>query len=297
MINVPYDYYKVFYYVAEYKSMSKAAKKLYTNQPNVTRNIKNLEGILNTTLFNRCGNGVVLTKEGQKLYDKIHISIEGIINAENNIESEKNLRTGLVNIYIDDVLMCDDILDIFSDFKKKHTQIKINITGKESEEICKSVKFGSCDIGYIINNQLSDDYTESIKLKEWKLSLLCGSEYIRYTNIELNFDEFSKLPIISTKQDSYLYSVYYDLFNSYGKNMGNGIEVDSIHSILNLIKHGLGVAILPDCLTSGIGGIYKIKTEFDLPSLYAYLVKRKNEYLNPIQKEIVKNSIKLSDRK
>ena len=42
-MNASLDAYRVFYYVAQYRSISRAAEMLYSNQPNVTRTIKNLE--------------------------------------------------------------------------------------------------------------------------------------------------------------------------------------------------------------------------------------------------------------
>ena len=40
---VPYDYYRIFYYVAQHKSFTKAAEALGNNQPNITRCMNNLE--------------------------------------------------------------------------------------------------------------------------------------------------------------------------------------------------------------------------------------------------------------
>ena len=42
-MEITYDYYRIFYYVAMYKSFSKAAKALMSNQPNVTHFMNNLE--------------------------------------------------------------------------------------------------------------------------------------------------------------------------------------------------------------------------------------------------------------
>lgn len=64
---INYDYYKIFYYVAKYKSFTQAANVLYNNQPNITRSIKNLERDLNCTLFIRNNRMVSLTPEGEKL--------------------------------------------------------------------------------------------------------------------------------------------------------------------------------------------------------------------------------------
>ena len=42
-MNISYDYYRIFYNVAKYKSFTRAAEVMYSNQPNLTRAIKTLE--------------------------------------------------------------------------------------------------------------------------------------------------------------------------------------------------------------------------------------------------------------
>jgi len=59
---------KVFVEVANEKSISKAAINLEFAQSNVTSRIKQLEKSLETTLFYRVPKGVILSKEGEKLY-------------------------------------------------------------------------------------------------------------------------------------------------------------------------------------------------------------------------------------
>ena len=52
-MEITYDYYRIFYYVAMYKSFSKAAKVLMSNQPNITHFMNNLENQLGCKLFVR----------------------------------------------------------------------------------------------------------------------------------------------------------------------------------------------------------------------------------------------------
>ena len=57
-MNITYDYYRIFYFVAKYQSFTKAAEMLRNNQPNITRYINNLESELGCKLFIRSNRGV-----------------------------------------------------------------------------------------------------------------------------------------------------------------------------------------------------------------------------------------------
>ena len=50
-MNVNFEYYRIFYYVAKYHNFTKAAHTLGSSQPNVTRAMNCLEQQINTTLF------------------------------------------------------------------------------------------------------------------------------------------------------------------------------------------------------------------------------------------------------
>ena len=84
-MNINYDYYRIFYFVAKYGNISQAAKLLLNNQPNLTRTIKNLESELGCPLFSRTNRGMRLTPEGQKLYEHIKVAIEHIEAGEEEI--------------------------------------------------------------------------------------------------------------------------------------------------------------------------------------------------------------------
>ena len=53
-----YDYYRIFYHVAQHHSFTKAAEVLHNNQPNITRCMNNLETELGCHLFVRSNRGV-----------------------------------------------------------------------------------------------------------------------------------------------------------------------------------------------------------------------------------------------
>lgn len=78
-MNVNFEYYRIFYYVAKYHNFTKAAHTLGSSQPNVTRAMNCLEQQINTTLFVRTNRGIQLTPEGEKLYTHISAAMSQIL--------------------------------------------------------------------------------------------------------------------------------------------------------------------------------------------------------------------------
>ena len=66
-MDISYDYYRTFYYVAKYKSFTGAAEALLNSQPNITRTMKKLEKELGCTLFVRQRHGIALTPEARSM--------------------------------------------------------------------------------------------------------------------------------------------------------------------------------------------------------------------------------------
>ena len=59
-MNISFEYYRIFYYVAKYENITKAAMVLKSSQPNVTRIIHILEEQLDCRLFLREPRGLKL---------------------------------------------------------------------------------------------------------------------------------------------------------------------------------------------------------------------------------------------
>ena len=97
-MNVSYDYYRIFYYVAKYGSFTQAANVLLNSQPNITRAMKALESELGCTLFIRTNKGVTLTPEGETLYSHIALAFDHIQTGEEEIALNKGLKKGIVSI-------------------------------------------------------------------------------------------------------------------------------------------------------------------------------------------------------
>ena len=118
MVN--FDYYRIFYFVCQYKSFTKAAEILNNNQPNITRCMNILERELNCKLFVRTHRGVSLTPEGKRLYEHISVAYEQISLGEKELEKDRGLESGLISIGASETALRLLLLDKLESFHKKY---------------------------------------------------------------------------------------------------------------------------------------------------------------------------------
>ncbi len=126
---------KVFLVVAKMNSFTRAAEFLNLSQPAVTHQIKNLETMLRTKLFNRCQNKIFLTKSGTillKYAEDINLLYQ---NAMREIQEVNNRVAGDVLIGSASLLGKYFLPRVIGEFKKTYSEVNISMLVGNSKEI------------------------------------------------------------------------------------------------------------------------------------------------------------------
>ncbi|MDX7990065.1 LysR family transcriptional regulator [Xenorhabdus sp. psl] len=79
-----------FIAVAKNKSINKATQERFITQSPICRSLKKLEFSLGVKLFERKSQGLILTKEGENLYNKVSKIHEQLKKIENDYKSNKS---------------------------------------------------------------------------------------------------------------------------------------------------------------------------------------------------------------
>lgn len=145
-MNINFELYKVFYEVANNKSISKGAEKLMISQPAVTQSIRTLEEQLGGKLFIRTPKGVLLTNEGAELYKYIKEGMAYFINGTNKFMSLKRLDTGVINIGSTSTISENILMKYLKEFNKLYPNVVINIKNDLTDNLLKELRNGSLDI-------------------------------------------------------------------------------------------------------------------------------------------------------
>ncbi|KMY55853.1 LysR family transcriptional regulator [Bacillus sp. FJAT-27231] len=261
------DLYKVFCIVGESGSFSKAAKALYMTQPAVSQAIMQLEGELDTRLFNRTPKGVTLTNEGSLLFEYVHSAINLIDVGEEKILEFKNLTTGELRIGVGDTISRYFLLPYLEAFHNKYPNIKFKIENGTTSELCAILKSGEVDIA-ICNFPIDDPALEQKACIEVQDIFVCGEKYKDTVPQPLSFHELAKQPLIFLEPRSISRRYAEDYILSKGVKIAPEFELGSHDLLLEFAKINLGIACVTrefslEYLNKGL--VYEVQLEDEIP--------------------------------
>ena len=148
-MDVNFEYYKIFYYVARYKNFTKAAQALGSSQPNVTRAMNCLEQQINSTLFVRNNRGIQLTPEGEKLYIRVTAAMTQLMAAEEELADSASLSHGSISIGASETALNIFLLDKLKAFHMVNPGIRLKIYNHSTPEAVDAVKNGMVDFAVV----------------------------------------------------------------------------------------------------------------------------------------------------
>ncbi|MBR4039944.1 MAG: LysR family transcriptional regulator [Clostridia bacterium] len=131
--------------IADEKSITRAAQKLYLTQPSLSHCVMNIEKQLGTRLFRRTSGGLVLTYAGEKYYRMACEVLRVYAAFESEISEESELIRGRITLGITNYLACDLLPRMLPAFHRNHPGIEIRVVEETTDMLEKSLLSGRLD--------------------------------------------------------------------------------------------------------------------------------------------------------
>lgn len=247
-MDINFEYYKIFYYVAKYGNITKAAAALGSNQPNVTRIMKLLEAQLNCRLFIREARGITLTEEGEILYSHAEIAYRHLWNAQEEICRRDSLKGGTVEVGATETALHLFLLNALRDFKQKYPAIRIKIHNHTTPEIIKHLISGKLDFAMITTPFETSASISCDKILDFKEILVGGTQYESLCKAPLELEDIKNYPWIGLGRGSATYELYRNFFIEHKIDMEPDMEVATSDLMIPLIENNLGIGFVPEKL-------------------------------------------------
>lgn len=245
-MNISYDYYRIFYYVAKYKNFTQAANIMQNSQPNITRFIKNLENELGCSLFIRSNRGVTLTPEGEKLYERIAAAMEQIQAGEEELARDTSLHSGIVSIGASETALRLLLLPVLRDFHKSYPGIRIRISNHLTPQAISAVKNGLVDFAVVSTPTGIEKPLKETPVTSFQDILTGGPSYAFLAQKRQSLRDLKDYPLVCLGEKTKTYEFYNELFRKHGLSLEPDMEAATTDQILPMIKNDLGLGFLPE---------------------------------------------------
>lgn len=267
-MNVNFEYYKIFYYVAKYKNFTKAAHALGSSQPNVTRAMNCLEQEVHCTLFIRTNRGVQLTPEGEQLYSHVAAAMTQLQTAESELAASSGLEHGSISIGASETALNIFLLEKLKPFHMHYPGIRLKIYNHSTPQAIRSVKNGEIDFAVVTTPTQVEPPLKEIRLKSFREILVGGKTFTALGSQNLSLAELQKYPLICLGKETMTYQFYHQLFLDHGLELTPDTEAATTDQVLPLVMCELGLGFLPESMAQEAirkHQIVQIKLQEEIP--------------------------------
>ncbi len=230
MINL--ELYRIFKIVADEENLTKASEMLHISQPAVTKHIKNLENELKVELFKRSKYGMILNKNGKKLYLQIKDSIEILSKTEAIFNKHKDIKLG-VHVNMPDRIYNNGI----SNFYEKNNNNIINIHRLNAKNMFLALEKQEIDLAF--SKKYSDELYDTNKIKFIRIGdlhdVFIVNSNSQYLNKKLSKRDLREITIYTLKKFS---SAYRSLVKALEYKEDDEINISNVDfpGIMELLK-------------------------------------------------------------
>lgn len=243
-MDVSYDYYKIFYTVAKYGSITAAAQALFLTQPTVSKTLARLEEKLGCTLFLRSKKGVSLTPEAVQLYAHIAPACEHILKAEEELVSRQAAAAGSIRIGASETTLHHFLLPFLERFRLAFPDVRLKIANTSTPAALTALRDGLIDCA-VITSPVETEGLNVTALTTFEDYVIAGTRYADLATAPLTLATLEGRPLICLEEGTTSRRCLQQYFLQQGLTLRPDIELATSDLIVPLVRHNLGIGFVP----------------------------------------------------
>lgn len=288
-MDINYELYKVFYYVARTLSFSEASKQLFISQSAVSQSIKVLEKKLGQSLFVRSTKKVRLTPEGEILFKHIEPAMNLIRKGENQLLEANSLNGGQLRIAASDTICRYFLVPYLNSFHSSYPSVHIKVTNSTSIECARLLENGQVD--FIITNYPNSGLSNTLNVRaigEFGDVFVANADYFPLKGRKITLEELQRHPIMMLDRKSTTSEFLHRMFQQSQLDLVPEIELSSNDLLIDLARIGLGIAFVPDfCIPKEDTQLYVLDLEESLPARQMVVAYNENLPISQAAKQFM----------
>ncbi|MEM5467900.1 LysR family transcriptional regulator [Celeribacter marinus] len=265
-----WDKLRIFHAVADAGSLTHAGDTLHLSQSAVSRQIRALEESLSTTLFHRHARGLILTEQGELLFEatramnkRLDAASARIRDSEEEVYGELRVTTatGFGTLWLAPRLHL---------LYEKYPELKIDLM---LEERVLDLPMREADVAIRMKEPSQADLIRK-RLMNIRMRLFATQKYLDQNGTPKSVEDLAKHRLICQNPNSAQVSAGAQLVQELTEvSIPSTLYVNNYFGVLQAVLHDLGVGVLPDYLTESSPELVRVLPEIEsgeVPVFLAY---------------------------
>ena len=265
-----WDKLRIFHAVADAGSLTHAGDTLHLSQSAVSRQIRALEESLNTTLFHRHARGLILTEQGELLFDatksmnkRLDAASARIRDSEEEVFGELRVTT---TIGFGTLWLAPRLPKLYEEYPDLNIDLML-------EERVLDLPMREADVAIRMKEPSQADLIRK-RLMSVHMRLYATPEYIAKRGLPESSQDLSDHRLICQNISSAQVGAGANLVQTLLSNeIPSILYVNNYFGVLQAVLHDLGIGVLPDYVTQDFPNLVRVLPETDsgeIPVFLAY---------------------------
>jgi len=265
-----WDKLRIFHAVADAGSLTHAGDKLNLSQSAVSRQIRGLEDSLNATLFHRHARGLILTEQGELLFDatiamnkRLDAASARIRDSEEEVFGDLRVTT---TIGFGTLWLAPRLAKLYQSYPDLHVDLML-------EERVLDLPMREADVAIRMKEPSQADLIRK-RLMTVKMQLFATQPYLDENGVPERLDDLAHHRLICQNANSAQVGAGSNLVQHLlTYDVKSLLTVNNYFGVLQGVLQNLGVGILPDYVSQDEPRIVHVLPEVesaDVPVFLAY---------------------------
>jgi DNA-binding transcriptional LysR family regulator len=292
VIGMDWDKLRIFHAVADAGSLTHAGDVLHLSQSAVSRQIRSLEESLNTTLFHRHARGLILTEQGELLFDATHSMHKRVEAATARIRDSEEEVFGQLRVTTTFGFGALWLAPRLTKLYEKYPELNIDLM---LEERVLDLPMREADVAIRMKEPSQADLIRK-RLMGIRMRLYASPEYLASRGTPQSMEEMRDHRLICQNTRSAQVSAGMQLIQELMTfDIHSTLTVNNYFGVLQGVISNLGIGVLPDYIIEDFPNIVRVLPEvesIEVPVFLAYpeelrQSKRVAAFRDFVQEEII----------
>ena len=263
-----WDKLRIFHAVADKGSLTHAGEILHLSQSAVSRQIRALEESLSVTLFHRHARGLILTEQGELLFDATKQMVRRLDAATARIRDSEDEVFGELRVTTTTGFGTLWLAPRLASLYQKYPSLKIDLM---LEERVLDLPMREADVAIRMKEPTQADLIRK-RLMQIRMRLYATPEYLAEHGTPKTMDDFTQHRLIcqhaGTAQVAAGALLVAELMSH---DIPSTLTVNNYFGVLQAVLNHLGIGVLPDYLTADFPNLVRVLPDVESDEVPVFL--------------------------